>query len=743
MLKGVLAIAKAARKDADVSVADLRAGNAAVADKPVARKLREGFEKTVLGQAIKLDAQTLLVAGELDEQCSAEFVEACTAVLELGVSSTVTESGITVFAVAGDFAERALVGVREIVVSMLDTLRTLLVRWSAVRLVDETANVCEVLDEITKVVAVCDRILWNECHEQISEARNDWSTSVVAWKQGMIWPPKVNNVDADFSSLAAESAMAMIVGHIIEYGNWATGKFPEKDSDLHKSHSSVVAEAVAAQSNHNLRKAMVQEMFIVQKLLRHELKAPEDEFALLMRNEEGSLTLAEELIVIHHDYKGVKLEPSAQHAFATVRILADRQHANDDVVGEKMAGDAGVVDEDGDGEELVDHGTLVSWTRLFTCGEMRSWVDREHIGASFESYSKQFFDVVMPLLQVASVEAAKAQDCPASPRDVLHALIPAAEVQKLVDSVKECASGDVGIDEQSAEKLCEKSRIARCSQGVLRLLLLRDGKAKAPIMTDTWGDEWECDALSNVVRALSGYANVLQLAALLSYECLGSAERIFIADPSAVAGAGNEKSAYVAPLFTSAFRALQQAVQLWPTLKQDASNVGECGTQIDQMDTAITFIGQSWMPATMAASFDILLAQLRKSMAMVDDASPKWATIITHAKYNAAMARKTLMADGVVHRLLQSQGALHALSCSISSVAAEIGYSAAAVKELTEEADGVIDHARATMVVMAGVAVVEGSAAKGDRSAHAEQCLKEKGIPESLRAKLRGLVTPV
>ena len=88
VLQGALTSAKAARKDVDVSIQDPRAGFATIGDKPVARKLQEGFAKSVLGQAIKLSAQTLLVAGELDEQCSAEFLDASRGLLELGVTES-------------------------------------------------------------------------------------------------------------------------------------------------------------------------------------------------------------------------------------------------------------------------------------------------------------------------------------------------------------------------------------------------------------------------------------------------------------------------------------------------------------------------------------------------------------------------------------------------------------------------------------------------------------------------------
>ena len=112
---------------------------------------------------------------------------------------------------------------------------------------------------------------------------------------------------------------------------------------------------------------------------------------------------------------------------------------------------------------------------------------------------------------------------------------------------------------------------------------------------------------------------------------------------------------------------------------------------------------------------------------------------VAHKKYNDALARKHLLDDQMAVRLLDGQNTLFALVSSISSILAEHEIKDVWV-EVLGEADAVMDHAEATMSVIAAVGVRED--VDSERADKAKKLVNEKAIPEALRRELKKLIIP-
>ena len=174
----------------------------------------------------------------------------------------------------------------------------------------------------------------------------------------------------------------------------------------------------------------------------------------------------------------------------------------------------------------------------------------------------------------------------------------------------------------------------------------------------------------------------------------------------------------------------------------DDVNMWERGVvTMSAMGRAMDVAHLYWLPAAWKQAWGILGKRVCSWTKTLRDVIPAWNVYVTARKYNATLARKHLMDNGIVNRLLQNQNKLFTLTSSISSIVAEKKMKLILEEEL-DEVDAALEYATETMSVIAAVAVVEGKDENGDRSAKAKKLLSEKSIPESLRAELRKLVIP-
>ena len=134
---------------------------------------------------------------------------------------------------AGDFLKLA----KEVVCTMVETLRDCLSNWSIKRAHDEVSSVVEVLTQVAATIALADRLMWILAHDTLDEVLCEWEDRVVSWKRDEDWPPEGVTLDADVCIVATAEVMAKaMVDRVRENLDWM-GQW-SKDS-------SVVAEALA------------------------------------------------------------------------------------------------------------------------------------------------------------------------------------------------------------------------------------------------------------------------------------------------------------------------------------------------------------------------------------------------------------------------------------------------------------------------------------------------------------------
>lgn len=101
LMKMVEVVGRAAAQPAGVKPVALREAFAAVTNDPLGKKIAEGLKASGVGQALDLVARQLLAAGELDEECNAEFADSMSSVFGLPLHTEEDFSNISLKPNAG------------------------------------------------------------------------------------------------------------------------------------------------------------------------------------------------------------------------------------------------------------------------------------------------------------------------------------------------------------------------------------------------------------------------------------------------------------------------------------------------------------------------------------------------------------------------------------------------------------------------------------------------------------------
>ena len=123
----------------------------------------------ISGATLRAEARSCLLAGELGDQYSAEFVEACSHVFDVGVD--MSGGLVTLAPPQGWSGLGSFKSMRETVCDAVLCFQHCMTKWTRVRLCDETPVLCEVLTVVALMIGVSDRLLWEELVVRVGDAR--------------------------------------------------------------------------------------------------------------------------------------------------------------------------------------------------------------------------------------------------------------------------------------------------------------------------------------------------------------------------------------------------------------------------------------------------------------------------------------------------------------------------------------------------------------------------------------------
>jgi hypothetical protein len=723
-------ISKAASTPSEVTPNALKAAMRTVETDTLAIKFRDGMHSHGFGQALNLDANVVLASGEMDEECDSNFIEAVQSIYAFELK---TEEGEDAIVIDAAFMDRAGSSLKEAVCGALDMFRVVMVRWSVARLSEELENLCEVSMELAKIIAVCDRIMWSDCHQKLNKVRGSWEEHLTTWESGQEWPPTDADMSADIAKHEAEVVFCDMVNHIIDYLTWSSENVANQDDEFKEQSSKLKQEAHVWQCNSALRDAIVEESSCVSKLLSCQLLAPTQEFIAFAQGKGGVLANAEKIIRLHKNSKDMTFQPSVQYA-DTAMTMPSVDDTVRDLFGDNEDFNEGEEAEGAEESELLDSDSLRTFCDDFGAGALATWVEDQHVGACFDAYATPFIKLAVPTLKaiVVNVEGADFTDLTAA--QALCTVLPLNVVQNLSNALKR----DVGnVRMEDALDLSDRSEVMQCSRALGRLLALCNRPtATVRALSNDDSDSWPRDTLAAVVHTMAYCVEALQLAAFMAQECLGDKEQV----QSSSTDAGPAKKE-VSPIIGSGLATLKSMLDLWPKRKAvmalDTASL-RCCVAGEVMHFAVTWVAEKWFPFATSCAFRLINANLSHEVCQLKKATPEWSHIVTHSKYNSTLAKRHLMNELLTKNLLGVISSVFSLTSSVSSLVSELD-AGEACKDALEEADSALDHGRATMTLVAAVGLVEGPRSS-DVSDKARRLLKCKTIPEALRARLQKLV---
>ena len=169
-------------------------------------------------------------------------------------------------------------GAQEGVCAALDSLRVVLARWPLLRLSDEMDSLSEILSELSKLVFVWDRAMWNDAYEKLKQRRESWADHLITWEKGEGWPPRGAIADADTAEHESECALYALMSHVMAFVEWTKTNVRNQTEDFREQNAKLETRTRASQRHAALRHAILEESHCAQRLLRCELLPPTEEF---------------------------------------------------------------------------------------------------------------------------------------------------------------------------------------------------------------------------------------------------------------------------------------------------------------------------------------------------------------------------------------------------------------------------------------------------------------------------------
>ena len=743
-----------------VSPAMLRSAFEVIETRALARKLKDGIGHH-FGALLCTDARALLLQGEMDDQYSAEFVDACSNVFDLGVSG---DGGVVALAPSQGWSGLSSFRcMKDTVCEALVCFKNCVTKWTAVRLCDELASLCEVLTQLSLIIAVCDRLLWEELWYRVHERRQQWEGTVACWKIGEEWPPVSLEGDSlDCSSVVAEPFVVTMAESILTFVSWVATTRRLQENDVKASLDILRDEAAGCLNNNQIRVALMDECQLIQELLGCEVHEATIEFDRYILGEPCILKVAEGMLRLRDRCEHVILFVSSivaersEDAVISVRSPAPSSDAAVDAPIDETPAPVTVE------REVVGIHDIVLFCNSFLDPLFCNWVDKVHISACLETYVGSFLQIALPVLRVFVPASAVAEEV--SLLAMCQRSLDRVHIDELAQGLVRVVNPDQSVGCQDMCQLRRGTLLARVSESLLRLLELRVNGPAIRVSDLYCGndddsgqqvgeDEWDRRFLIVLVQAMTQCVSALQVISFLTTNFLTFSNEVIptglvVGNPSSVAGAGNKE---VSETVLTGLADLTTILSTWSkhrTELDSCANGGRCCITGVLLAGVHAFALEVWRPYAVTTMCVGLSSSVAAEIVLLKKEIPNWSDWITMNKYNAPMARRHLVCPDKAGRLLQFHTLLHTLVASVCGAVQGLGLTTKGVglDEVVEEAETALDHGRTTMAVLAAVGLVEQPpAAKKtvEVSDKAKKVLGEAGVPASLRNKLQEIVHTV
>ena len=742
----------------DVSPAKLRTAFEVMETRTLARKLKDGLGRH-FGATLRAEARSCLLAGELDDQYSTEFVEACSHVFDVGVDMS---GGLVALAPPQGWSGLgSFKSMRETVCDAILRFQHCMTKWTRVRLCDETPALSEVLTRVALIIGVSDRLLWEELVVRVDDARVLWSETVAVWGTGELWPPaELYGQRLDCSSSVAEPIVVSLAESVVKFVKvLENSDVVVLEADASTAMIALRREAEGFLNNSRVRIAIMDECRLLQDLLDCEVQEPTGAFDGYMRGETCILKVAEQLLHLRDRCAGMSLFDSsivAEHSHDAVISITEPLAS-----GESVEGVESVMPKSaGDQREILSISDVVLFVNKFQDPVFCQWVDTVHVSACLDAYVKSFLELTLPVLKPFVKSGVVAEIAGGSLSALLEHCLDRASVGEMVRAVSSVVTP---CDMNGDCDAYRRTRLIQVSAALVRLLKLRingpcielHSVAFAPSCI---GDDanpaaaWDRGVLVTRVQAMTQCVTALQAVSFLTSRLEYSSEDVVVASPSGVAGVGCKA---VSSIVVAGMTYLNSVFSDWSDLYSKMVARECCPLRLDDgcccvsgvlLERVRMFIMDTWRPKAIETLCATLVSSIVAEIETLKKEVPTWSDWITFNKYNVVMVRKHLTSAELATSLLQRHTALHTLVSSITTAVRddlELKLEDVHMHEVCEDAETALDHARTTMAVLAGVNLVELPATSRkavEVSDKAKKVLTEQGLPASLRAKLQALV---
>jgi hypothetical protein len=191
---------------------------------------------------------------------------------------------------------------------------------------------------------------------------------------------------------------------------------------------------------------------------------------------------------------------------------------------------------------------------------------------------------------------------------------------------------------------------------------------------------------------------------------------------------------------------IEEYAQTWSSVRAhlaDDDKHVHFAVQLQVLDRIMYWVLHEWVPMSKQHLVETVAKHIAEITENLKKKTPVWSHLVTNTKYNANLCKKHLLIPSLSESLEVATDTDFYLVSSLTAACDTLMVKELAAENVTlAEAEGVIEHARLTMTVMASVSLVEvlhKQQSTDDNASQAEKLLEAKGVPDALRSRLKAL----
>ena len=673
-------------------------------------RIQDGFGSGV-GAALLVDAKELLVAGELDDEVTSDFLAAAQNILSTGLTMN-SEDTAWVVPTEIDACQGSISDMVKILDEGVDKMSGVLIRWSAARVVDEAESVSELLDHISRHISLYDAGKMTRCVASLRDLRTAWESSFTNLGEST-WPPP--------SLIPAPRAADLVADDEKLFVDFCTKVRTFCQSSI------VKASALCPEVQASAKTLEVEvERFLGHSLLRASIWQESAEVSALLALPylKGDDGIGDMVKSWSFDNAGF---------LATLMRIAAMRPPQHEYMNTSIISPGTVVEVDG-----LSTGYLPFSDNEGVVAFVTSWVQ----GVGINKVSDLFlFSQLDKFVELAICHMGECLDhlrsvdnvlkCESGQEFTLMQLLPESAIASLARQV---ADYDPTFSE--ATKLAGHLKL----NGGPLLQPLRDlqgtghcPKIQSKVCLDT--SSHSAGVLLQLLELNAHMCDILMVASFVVKVLLSSPEALLVC----VSDSSGASPAEVAPILFTCFDWMENACGLaWLDLrsKADAQAVGSSlRYPTAQLGKVVTYLMSTWMPSVKAEAGKLITKAMDKKTEQLKSKTPVWNHILSNSRYNSTLARKQLLNCPNLSTVGQLIEEIEGMMGELGRLLPE---DVLAESTSAMEAEGVLEAAKVALAIVAAVHLVE-LKSKSDAGAQASELLRDpkSGIPEVLKAKLR------